>query len=60
MKKKDIILISLDTLRADVAYSGKFKTIEQLRSSGVSFLNTIFYICNKYVGSEFYFHQPYV
>ena len=41
MKKKDIILISLDTLRADVAYSGKFKTIEQLRSSGVSFLNTI-------------------
>ena len=39
--KKNIILISLDTLRADVAYSGKFKTIEQLRSSGVSFLNTI-------------------
>ena len=39
--KKNIILISLDTLRADVAYSGKFKTLQQLRSGGVSFLNTI-------------------
>jgi len=39
--KKNLILISLDTLRADVAYSGKFKTIEKMRSRGITFLNTI-------------------
>lgn len=39
--KKNLILISLDTLRADVGYSGKFKAIEKLRSNGVTFLNTI-------------------
>jgi len=39
--KKNLVLISLDTVRADVAYSRKFKTIERLRGSGVSFLNTI-------------------
>lgn len=39
--KKNLILISLDTVRADVAYSGKFKTIDFLRKNGVSFLNTI-------------------
>jgi len=38
---KNLILISLDTVRADVAYSGKFKAINFLRSQGVSFLNTI-------------------
>jgi len=38
---KNVILISLDTVRADVAYSGKFKTIEALRNQGVTFLNTI-------------------
>lgn len=36
----NLILISLDTVRADVAYSGKFKTINKLMSQGVSFLNT--------------------
>jgi arylsulfatase len=39
--KKNLILISLDTVRADVAYSGKFKTIEKLREQGVTFTNTI-------------------
>lgn len=39
--KQNLLLISLDTLRADVAYSGKFKTIERLRSKGVTFLNTV-------------------
>jgi len=38
---KNIILISLDTVRADVAYSGKFKTINALRQNGITFLNTI-------------------
>lgn len=40
-KKKNLIFVSLDTVRADVAYSGKFEAIEKLRSSGVTFLNTI-------------------
>lgn len=39
-KKQNLILISLDTVRADVAYSGKFRTLEKLRRHGVSFLNT--------------------
>ncbi|MCK9186877.1 sulfatase [Candidatus Gracilibacteria bacterium] len=39
--KKNLILISLDTLRADVGYSGKFPTIESLRKKSVSFLNTV-------------------
>lgn len=39
--KKNLILISLDTVRADVAYSGQFKAINKLRNQGVSFLNTI-------------------
>lgn len=34
-------MISLDTLRADVAYSGRFSTIERLRSQGCSFLTTV-------------------
>lgn len=36
-----MILISLDTVRADVAYSGRFKTINLLRKHGISFINTI-------------------
>ena len=39
--KKNLLLISLDTVRADVAYSGKFKAINSLRKESVSFLNTI-------------------
>ena len=38
---KNILLISLDTVRADVAYRGGFKTIDALRKRGVTFLNTI-------------------
>lgn len=38
---KNLILISLDAVRSDVAYSGKFKNIESLRSNGTTFLNTI-------------------
>ncbi|MCG2687837.1 sulfatase [Candidatus Parcubacteria bacterium] len=40
-KKKNLIFVSLDTVRADVAYSGKFEAIEKLRNVGVTFLNTI-------------------
>ncbi|MCX6740999.1 MAG: sulfatase-like hydrolase/transferase, partial [Candidatus Parcubacteria bacterium] len=39
--KKNLILISLDTLRADVAYSGRFTAINYLRRRGATFLNTI-------------------
>jgi len=39
--EKNLILISLDTVRADVAYNRKFKTIEQLRKEGITFLNTV-------------------
>lgn len=39
--KKNLILISLDTVRADVAYSGKFAPINDLRKESVTFLNTI-------------------
>lgn len=38
---KNLILVSLDTVRADVAYSGRFKTIDKLRKEGVTFLNSI-------------------
>lgn len=38
---KNLILVSLDTVRADVAYSGRFKTIEKLRKEGVTFLNSV-------------------
>jgi len=37
---KNLILISLDTVRSDVAYSQKFPTINSLRSDGVTFINT--------------------
>jgi arylsulfatase A-like enzyme len=36
-----LLLISLDTLRADVAYSGKFPAIESLRRRGVTFTSTV-------------------
>ena len=39
--KKNLILISLDTVRADVAYSRKFSAINYLRRHGATFLNTI-------------------
>jgi arylsulfatase A-like enzyme len=39
--KKNLLFISLDTVRADVAYSGKFKGIEMLRKDSVTFLNSI-------------------
>jgi len=39
--KKKLLLISLDTVRADVAYSWKFKEFENIRNDSVSFLNTI-------------------
>lgn len=39
--KKNLIFISLDTVRADVAYSRKFKSLEKLRTDGVTFLNAI-------------------
>lgn len=38
---KNLILVSLDTVRADVGYSGRFKTIQALRNEGVSFLNCV-------------------
>ncbi len=39
--KRNLLLISLDCLRADVGYSGQFPNIERLRKQGVSFINTI-------------------
>jgi arylsulfatase A-like enzyme len=39
--KKNLVLISLDTVRADVAYSEKFPAINFLRKLGVTYLNTI-------------------
>jgi arylsulfatase A-like enzyme len=38
---KNILLISLDCVRADVGYSGKFSAINELMKNGVSFINTI-------------------
>lgn len=38
---KGVLLVSLDTLRADVAYSGKFETIERLRREGTCFRNVV-------------------
>jgi len=39
--KKNLILVSLDTVRADVAYSGNYSGIEYLRNEGVTFLNVV-------------------
>jgi arylsulfatase A-like enzyme len=37
----NVILVSLDTLRADVAFSGRLPTIEWLRRQGTSCLRTV-------------------
>lgn len=37
----NLVLVSLDTVRADVAFSGIFPNIEDLRSGGISFLSAI-------------------
>ncbi|KKS25981.1 MAG: Sulfatase [Parcubacteria group bacterium GW2011_GWA2_42_11] len=39
--KKNLLLISLDSVRADVAYSGRLATVKALRKVGVTFLNCI-------------------
>jgi arylsulfatase len=41
MRHPDILLISLDTVRADVAYSGRFLGVESLRRAGVTFRQVI-------------------
>ncbi len=41
MQPKSYLLISLDAVRADVAYSGKFPTLERLRSEGVQFSKVV-------------------
>ncbi len=38
---KNLVLVSLDTVRADVGFSGQFPTIKKLTQKGVSFVNTI-------------------
>lgn len=38
---RNLILVSYDSVRADVAYSGKFPGIERLRARGTSFLNCV-------------------
>ncbi|WP_188188802.1 sulfatase [Nonomuraea sp. SYSU D8015] len=37
----NLVLISLDTLRADVAYSGRFPAIERLRGEGATFTQAV-------------------
>lgn len=39
--KKNLLLISLDTVRADVIYSWRFPNFENIRKDSISFLNTI-------------------
>lgn len=39
--KPSVLLISLDTLRADVAYSGGFPTLERLRRAGSCFRSVV-------------------
>ncbi len=39
--KKNILFISLDCVRADVAYSGKFPNIKKLFDEGTTFYNAI-------------------
>lgn len=40
-KKPHVILVSLDGVRVDVAYSGKFPTLNKLRQKGVTFKNVV-------------------
>jgi arylsulfatase len=39
--RRNLILISLDTLRADVAYNQKLRNLTKFASRGTSFLNTV-------------------
>ena len=39
--KKNLLFISLDTVRADVAYSRRFASFDKLRADSVTFLNAI-------------------
>src|SRR5215471_6635834 len=41
MPPLNLVAISLDTLRADVAYSGKLPALESLYTRGTAFLNTV-------------------
>ncbi|MCY4337057.1 MAG: sulfatase [Litoreibacter sp.] len=41
MTWKNVILVSYDSVRSDVAYSGKFPGIERLRKNGVTFRNCV-------------------
>lgn len=41
MSKPNVLLVSLDTLRADVAFSGKFPTLERLRRESTSFQHVV-------------------
>lgn len=41
MRAPNIVLVSLDTLRADVAYSGRMPRLHALMNQGTSFLNAI-------------------
>lgn len=38
---KNVILVSFDTVRSDVAYSGKFPGIEAIRAKGTTFRNCV-------------------
>src|SRR5262249_48217352 len=40
-KIKNVILVSFDTVRSDVAYSGKFPGIEAIRAKSATFLNCV-------------------
>lgn len=39
--RRNLLLVSLDTLRADVAYGGQLRHLTPLAASGTAFLNTI-------------------
>lgn len=41
MQRPDILFVSLDTVRADVAYSGRLPGVESLRRAGVTFRQAI-------------------
>lgn len=38
---RNLVLVSMDTLRADVAYSGRFSSIEFLRRTGTTYLDVL-------------------
>ncbi len=41
MEKRSYLLISLDSVRGDVAYSGKYATLDRLRSEGICFRKVV-------------------